>query len=59
MNTQASHIPSITEINQAVELAKKERSEYMAELISALPAKLSAIFRSSAQSAAGKVSPSH
>lgn len=59
MNTQVSRVPSISEINQAVELAKKERSEYLAEKTNALSAKLSTFIRSTLQSAAGKVSPSH
>ncbi|WP_309045687.1 hypothetical protein [Marinobacter sediminicola] len=59
MNTQASRVPSITEINQAVELAKNERSKYIAEKTSALSAKLSTFIRSTIQSVAGKASPSH
>ncbi|WP_100639132.1 hypothetical protein [Marinobacter salexigens] len=59
MNTQTSHVPSITEINQAVELAKRERSKYIAEKTSALSTKLSTFIRSTLQSTTGKVFSSH
>ncbi|MBJ6136053.1 hypothetical protein [Marinobacter litoralis] len=59
MNIHTSNVPSIAEINQAIELAKKERSEYMAEKTSALTAKINTTLRSVFHAAAGKLTPSH
>ncbi|GGE66279.1 hypothetical protein GCM10011533_18170 [Streptosporangium jomthongense] len=59
MAKEFSSTPSIAEINEIVELAKKERNQYIAEGISSLISKLGAAFRSLFETAPSKPSPSH
>jgi len=59
MAKQHSTVPSSTEIDHYVKLAKAERNQYIADKTTALAESFKAFLRSRLQIAASKPSPSH
>lgn len=58
MSKELSRIPSIAEINDLVELAKRDRNQYIAERLAALALKLNKAIRTLFQSATATTKPS-